>query len=74
MTKFYIDKEADLIAEQEVTLQNTWDLMPEHVRNKVTLNRLIKAFPNHMQMIRKLLITNEPVHVNAQLITLQLVM
>ena len=65
MTKFYIDEAADLIAEQHVTLLTTWELLPEVARNKVTLNRLIKAFPNNMQMIRKLLITNEPVHVNA---------
>ena len=48
MTNFYIDDEADLIAGQEITLLTTWDLLPEHVRGKVTLN--------------------------AQLITLQLVM
>ena len=62
MTKFYINEEADLIAEQEVTLQITWDLIPEHVRNKVTLDRLINAFPDYIQMIKKLLINNETLH------------
>ncbi|MCX7083424.1 MAG: hypothetical protein NT008_08705 [Methylococcales bacterium] len=62
MTKFYIDEEADLIAGQDVTLQTAWDLMPEHVRNKITLNRLLLFFPNHIQMIKKLLINNETSH------------
>ena len=62
MTKFYIDKEADLIAEQEVTLQTAWDLLPEHVRGKVTLDRLLLLFPEYVQMIKKLLITNETIH------------
>ena len=62
MTKFFIDEEADVIAEQEVTLQTAWDLMPEVVRNKVTLDRLINAFPEYVYMIRSLIITNEPVH------------
>lgn len=62
MTKFYIDEEADLIAGQDVTLQTAWDLMPEHVRNKVTLDRLLLLFPEYVQMIRKVLITNESVH------------
>ena len=62
MTKFYIDEVADLISEQHVTLLTAWDLLPEVARNKLTLNRLIKAFPNHMQMIRNLLITNETVN------------
>ena len=62
MTKFFIDEAADLKAEQEATLLTTWDLLPEHVRGKVTLDRLLLLFPEYVQMIKKLLITNETIH------------